>query len=142
MKQCMLLLSVLFAFFSTSCRKNSIAVDNLNATIVGKWNIVNDATFTGVGVNNHPVNYAGKTGDYFDIRKDGYIYMKEGTTLDTSSYKLISDTTILTPSFGITLNGVTAVSHITKLSAHNATITAPTKLTPGGRFGRKVDLSR
>ncbi len=142
MKQSMLLLSVLFAFFSTSCRKNSIAVENISATIVGKWNIVNDSTFIGVGINNHPVNYAGQTGDYFDIRKDGYIYMKEGTTLDTSSYKLTSGTTILTPSFGITLNGVTEVSHITNLSAHNATITAPTKLTPGGIFGRKVNLNR
>ena len=32
--------------------------DHLNPTILGKWNIVTDSGFSGVGSGNHPVNYS------------------------------------------------------------------------------------
>ncbi|MGI4749538.1 MAG: hypothetical protein ACRYFB_02795 [Janthinobacterium lividum] len=132
-------LTAIIAFFLTSCKKD---VADINATILGKWNVLNDSIFEGVGISNHPANYTGKTGDYFDFRNDGKLYIKEGLKLDTSTYQLTSDTTILIPAFGITLNGVTEASHITNLTTHYAAVTAPTVATPGGLFGRKVDLSR
>ncbi len=132
-------LIAIVAFFLTSCKKDST---DSNATILGKWNIVTDSTFEGVGTSNHPVNYNGKTSDYFDFRNDGKLYIKEGLKLDTSSYQLASDTTILIPTFGTTLNGKIETCHITSLTSRHATITAPTLATPGGLFGKKVNLSR
>ncbi len=135
-------LTVFITLFLISCKKNSCPPNKTQATIVGKWNILNDSTFFGVGINNHPVNYTGQTGDYFDFRTDGYVYTKEGASLDTLSYSLTSDTTILIASFGIILNGVSEMSHITNLTAHGVTINAPIVITPGGEFGRKVNLNR
>jgi hypothetical protein len=135
-------LAAFIAFFLVSCKKNSVPANDINASISGKWNILSDSTFFGVGLNNHPVDYAGQTGDYFDIRTDGNIYIKEGAILDTLGYRLTSNTTILIVSFGIILNGVAETTHITSLTAHSATIDAPIVITPGGEFGRKVNLSR
>ena len=135
-------LTALTILFLISCKKNSISANDFRATILEKWNILNDSTYIGVGVNNHLVNYAGQPGDYFDFRTDGYVYIKEGPILDTLSYSLTSDTTILIASFGIILNGVPEMSHITNLTAHGVTINAPIVITPGGEFGRKVNLNR
>ncbi len=135
-------LITLITFLLISCNKNSLCANDIHATILKKWNILNDSTFIGVGANNHPVNYAGQTGDYFDFRTDGYIYVREGSILDTLSYSLTSDTTILIASFGIILNGVPEISRITNLTEHGVTINAPLVATPGGVFWRKVDLTR
>ncbi|MEX8548126.1 MAG: hypothetical protein V5804_11045 [Mucilaginibacter sp.] len=135
------ILTIFITFFSASCKKGSVSPKN-TTNILGKWNIINDSTFAGVGANNHPVNYAGQTGDYFDLRTDNRIYIKEGTKLDTLSYSLISDATILIVPFGIRLNGVPEKSYITNLTAHSATISAPVGATPGGLFGRKINLNR
>ena len=124
------------------CKKNSVSTNDINATILGKWDILNDSAFIGAGINNHQQSYIGQTGDYFDFRTDGFLYTKEGTDLDTLNYSLTSDTTIIIASFGIIANGVPEVSHISNLTAHSATISAPTAITPGGEFGRKVILKR
>ena len=135
-------LIILIVFFLISCKKNSFSSIDIRPTVLKKWSIENDSTFIGVGVNNHPVNYAGQPGDYFDFRMDGYIYIKEGPLLDTLSYSLISDSTILIASFGIIVNGIPEISRITNLTGHSVTINAPLIVTPGGVFGRKVNLTR
>jgi hypothetical protein len=112
------------------------------ASIIGNWNIVTDSTFAGAGITNHPVDYAGQAGDYFNISANGHIYTKEGAVLDTLSYSNVSDTTIIISPFGITLNGVPETSHIIAFTAHSLIINAPEIATPGGIFGRKVSLSR
>ncbi|MGZ3874728.1 MAG: hypothetical protein ACXVJD_17545 [Mucilaginibacter sp.] len=123
-----------------SCKKDGDKISPL--TIEGKWNMVSDSTFTGVGYSNHPVNYTGRAGDYFDFRTNGYLYTKEAGISDTLSYQLISDNKIIIASFGVTLNGVPEVSNITTFDAHHLTIDAPAVLTPGGQFGRKITLRR
>jgi len=135
-------LTAVITFFLISCKKSSLSTNDTPTSIVKKWNILNDSTFIGVGVNNHPVNYAGQAGDYFDFRTDSYIYIKEGPILDTLSYSLTSDTTILIASFGIISNGIPEMSRITNLTTHHVTIIAPLVVTPGGLFGRKVNLTR
>ena len=84
MKQKILVgLTALISFFIVSCKKNSYPANGINADITGKWNILSDSTFFGVGIDNHPVNYTGKTDDYFDFRTDGNLYIKKSTILDT-----------------------------------------------------------
>ncbi|MGI4728986.1 MAG: hypothetical protein ACRYGB_10480 [Janthinobacterium lividum] len=132
-----------------SCRKNpqetmTICPEPIGstATVIGKWKIVTDSNFVGAGFTNHELNYAGQAGDYFEFSSDGKLYSKEGIKMDTSVYQLTSDTTILIPSFGVTANGVTQTSRLTNFTATHLTITAHTVNTPGGLFGRKVNLSR
>jgi hypothetical protein len=110
-------------------------------SIFNKWNIVSDSTYTGVGVSNHPVDYAGQTGDYFDIRTNGVIYTREAGVLDTLTYNALTDSTMVISSFGITLNGVLGASHY-KFAAHSLSIASPEIATPGGIFGRRIALSR
>lgn len=146
--------SILLALYS--CNKNLISVNpkgsgtrtqntSVNfseASIAGNWNIVTDSTYAGAGYSNHPVNYTGQPGDYFNITTSGVIYTKEGSQLDTLSYQIKGDTAIIISTFGATVNGVPAISHIKNLSQTTLVIASPVFLTPGGVFSRKVALSR
>lgn len=123
------------ALFSISCKKG------VATGIVGQWSIITDSGFSGVGVNNHEVIYNGRPGDYFDFRSDGLLYIKEGAALDTLPYKLFSDSTLYIQSFGLILNGVPPTDTL-RLTSSAARISTPLALTPGGEFGRTVDLSR
>jgi hypothetical protein len=123
-----------------ACKKDG---NNTNpSSIAGKWNIVSDSTYSGVGLGNHPVNYVGQPGDYFDFTTNGTVYTKEGTILDTLTYRIVSDKTIVISPFSIILNGVPETSYITTFTARSLVINAPRVLTPGGVFGRKISLSR
>ena len=125
-----------------SCKKDIPSGNNVNSSLLGKWNVVTDSSFSGIGPNNYPINYRGQSGDYFDFTVEGKVYVKEGVALDTLGYTVISDTTMLIDSFGGVLNGVPETCFITNLKSHTVTITAPVILTPGGSFGRKVSLKR
>jgi hypothetical protein len=139
----LIIVAGLFTFLF-SCKKMPMGCDTgpNPPAIVTKWNIVSDSTYVGVGFNNHPIDYQGRSGDYFNFTPNGILYTKEGVVLDTLSYSLVADTGIIIGSFGINLNGVPAISHISNFTAHSITIASPVVLTPGGIFGRKVSLSR
>jgi hypothetical protein len=127
--------------------KSNIVVDSTSAgadsAIIGKWNIVVDSTSAGAGSAISFASYHGKPGDYFYIRNNSYIYIKEGATLDTLKYNLLSDSTITIQSFIYTLNGVVyQTCHIKNLSQNTMSIYLPWILTPGGPLGRKIILSR
>ena len=128
-----------------SCTKNSAVIRSAytgDITIMGKWNLVSDSTFAGVGAGNHAVNYTGQSGDYVDFNNDGNVYIKEGSNVNVYAYHNVSDTSLIIESFGITLNGVPETCLIEKLTIDHATISAPWVYTPGGTFGRTVTLSR
>ena len=137
--------------YLTACTKTAVpSNDNGMASITGKWNLVNDSTFEGAGSSNHLVVYTGETGDYFNFSTNGYAYTKEGTVLDTITYRMVSDTSIIISDFGLILNGIPDTSTIAGLAANNGlnpmvqiiVIESPFFLTPGGEFWRKVTLSR
>ncbi len=134
--------------------KSAISTENEQPE-AGKWNLVTDSTFEGVGYNNHPVDYSGMPGDYFSFTTDGHVYTRERGVLDTLIYKVVSDSTIIISDFGLIINGVPDTSSITGLVADSLTtnngmvttaqtivIKSPFFPTPGGEFGRKVTLSR
>ena len=128
-----------------SCMKNATALKSSftgEVTLSGKWNLVSDSSFAGVGAGNHAVNYAGQNGDYVDFNDDGNVYIKEGSGLSSYAYNITSDTTMIIESFGITLNGVPETCLIERLTLNHATISAPPVYTPGGTFGRTINLSR
>ncbi len=110
--------------------------------IDGKWNLISDSTFVGVGQTNHAVNYTGQPGDYFIFNADGVIYTKEGSVLDTLSYKILSDSTMTIAFFGIGINYAPSISHVSSFTADSIIINAPPLVTPAGIFGRRVSLRR
>ncbi len=124
----------IIAFFLTSCKKDSA---DSNATIIGKWNIVTDSTyFKGGCCYENKVYYIGKPGDYFDFRNDGKFYSKEGTTLDTATYQLTSNSTILI--FGKILPTL----RIADLTAHHSNLKTLDYITFGMSGWRRLSLSR
>jgi len=135
-----------------ACRKTTVSppYPTETAGLTGMWHLVTDSTFKGAGASNHPVDYTGEAGDYFDFDTNGYVYTKENIVLDTLTYRLVSDTTMVISDFGIILNGVDDTSTITGLSTNNGlalaaqtiVIESPFFPTPGGVFWRKVTLSR
>ena len=128
--------------FLSSCKKDVIYNHDGKVTLVGKWHVISDSSFSNAGIHNHPVNYKGQADDYFDFRADSNLYIKEGSTLDTLHYSVTSDTTMVIDAFGGIMNGVEETSFVTNLTAHSLTITAPILITPGGLFGRRVDLNK
>jgi hypothetical protein len=144
MKKAYLLLAIAALLFCLySCKK-----DNSPATFTGRWNIVSDSSYTNAPPYSHPVNYAGKPGDYFNITTNGTIYTKEGAVLDTLTYSLSSATTVLIQPFGIVYNYLPETSNITMLTSNTLVIVAPVVVIPGGLFSpgttfdRKITLSR
>jgi hypothetical protein len=147
-------LPLLIVFLAAACTKetanaivngthvNTALLYYGDTVLLGKWAILNDSSWTGAGYSNHAVDYEGKTGDYFNFSTDGNVYTREGAVLDTLSYHLLADSSIVIASFGIILNGIPETSYITTLTAHKVTIVAPLVSTPGGEFGRKVNLTR
>ncbi len=110
--------------------------------ILGKWEIKNDSLASGVGPYVTVKNYIGTTADYFDFRADNKLYIKEGARLDTSAYHVVSDSTIVINSFGITFNGVPETSKIKSLTTNSVTIFTPFAVNPGAYYLRTVNLKR
>jgi hypothetical protein len=131
-----------FIIVFCSCSKQNVSKNSTAATIMGKWNLISDSVFTGVGPGNHLVGYIGLPGDYFDFRTDQNVYIKEGSSYDTLGYKIVTDSTIIIADFGLILNGVQDTSKIVNLTPDSVTIVTPVFDTPGGAFGRMVHLGR
>ena len=136
----------LTAIIIISCGKTAhIASSELasdSTVLSGKWNIISDSQFVGVGLGNHLVMYYGNPSDYFDFGTGGNLIVEENGAQTILKYTLYPDSKILISTFGLILNGVPDTSTITGLTQNTATITSTFYPTPGGIFGRKVILSR
>ncbi|MEO7119627.1 MAG: hypothetical protein ABIY62_00945 [Ginsengibacter sp.] len=117
----------------SSCSKKS----NAPTSILGKWNIKIDSSYAGGGLGNHEVSYVGQSGDYFNFKSDGHVYIRENSILDTLIYTLSSDS-ILIQNFGFRERKCRVPSP----STYNLVITSGLFITPGGEFGRTVYLAR
>ena len=138
---------VLPALLIISCSKSSNRLLTTNSpdssyTILHTWSIIYDSTYSGAGSGNDLVTHYGKVGDYFDFNSDGNLYIREGTNRTTVSYTIINNTTLIISTFGITINGIPDSTYATGLDGHHATLLTPFFATPGGIFGRKVQLVR
>ena len=117
----------------SSCTKKNDAP----ISILGKWNIKIDSSYTGAGLSNHEASYVGQSGDYFNFNSNGYVYIIENSILDTLIYTLSSDS-IGIQNFG---SGI-GKCRVPTPSAHNIVITSGLFITPNGEFGRTVYLTR
>lgn len=145
------LLFLAILLYLGACTKTTVS-SNQNSVpdITGMWNLVNDSTFEGVGTSNHLVDYVGEAGDFFIFTTNGYVFTREGTVLDTLTFRQVSDSSIIISDFGLFSNSVPDTSTIRSLTAINGlgitvqtmVIESPFFPTPGGAFWRKVTLSR
>ncbi len=126
-----------FIAFLGACKKDNKGSNK----ITGRWDVVKDSTYVGVGAGNKLVVYNGQRGDYFDFRTDGKVYTKEGTVLDTLNYSVKSANQIVISKPTIIDNYIPVLSNLS-LTAHTASIINPKVLTPGGEFGRSIYLAR
>jgi hypothetical protein len=137
--------------YLTACTKSAApSNDNGMVGLTGKWNLINDSIIQGVGPSNHLVGYTGAAGDYFNFGTNGYAYTKEGALLDTLTYRMVTDTSIIISSFGLIINGIPDTSTVAGLAGSNSSVSnsqiivieSPFFLIPAGEFWRKVTLSR
>ncbi len=134
------ILITLFVFVHFSCGKTYSSKQN-TFLISGKWNVLIDSNYKGCTcVSNGLEIYKGGNGDYYDFNSDGNLYIKEGNVLDTLSYHVFSDTTMIIATFGAIFNGIPDTCHISNFTAHTLIITAPVQVSPAGEFGRTVHL--
>ncbi len=139
MKTYILLSAVyLMLFVLSGCKKDGPPP----AAITGRWNVVSDSTYTGVGLGNQLVVYTGKTGDYFNFISDNKLYTSESAVRDTLTYRFLSTKEIVLTPFGATINGIQDTSIIRTFSSNRLVIASKTLFTPAGIFGRVITLSR
>jgi hypothetical protein len=141
---------LIILLYLAACHKTAVS-SNESAGIIGKWNLVSDSNYEGVGSSNHAVDYTGQPGDYFNFSSDGHVYTKEGFVPDVLTYTMVSNFSIIISDFGLILNGVQDTSTITGLAGNYGSgsntlktivIESPWFPTPGGLFWRKVTLNR
>jgi len=117
MKPYHLLIWIFFFSCLASCKKSGNAGP---ATLVAKWNLVNDSTADGGPLASPLIktNYVGVPGDYFDFRADGRLYIKEGSRYDTLAYHTRAGDSVVINNFNY--NNYPSV--IKPLTPHNATV--------------------
>jgi hypothetical protein len=121
-----------------SCQKSGV---NTTTSLLGKWNVKSDTLDYGIGPQQQTKIYLGVAGDYFDFRADHKLYIKEGTLLDTLTYKVISATKLQVTPTGAkdgTLN--LFIDNITSTSANINFF--PILINPGGNDDRWVSLEK
>jgi hypothetical protein len=129
------LLAAFTCVMGISCKKTGTSIS-------GKWHILTDSQYVGVGLGNHVQVYHGNPLDYFDFGPNGHLSVSENGVQSTLAYTVYPNSKIVISSFGITLNGIPDTSRITGLSSHAVEITSSFFPTPGGTFGRMVVLFR
>jgi hypothetical protein len=138
----------------SSCAEDNASVTT-GLTIAGKWKVAYDSTVyvTGTAPTAYTV-HTGQSGDYFYFKSDGHLYVKEGATLDSMTYKInsgntitITSTVIYDPAYWLNGQMIDTVSvpqgyYVSKLTPHSAVISWPLYGHPGPFETRTISLSR
>ena len=143
MKNLFLIISSLFVLTGlVSCTKTNQSPAVLNS-IVGKWNVVKDSLAWGVGPNLTISYYVGKSGDYFNFRTNNKVYIKEGTSLDSSVYQVMSDSTVVLNIYAERYNAISLVSKMTFVP-DGVTLRTPSVFVsnPGSYYLRIINLRK
>jgi len=137
---CVITLAILA--IGCSKTKSKTGLEAFGISIEGKWSLVVDSTWSGIGPISTLSVHKGTPLDYWDFRTDGRVYVQEGVKRDTLGYEMNSQTAITIGQFGWILNGQQSISTIRVLTAHKAVIKSNTLATPGGVYIRTLYLER
>jgi hypothetical protein len=89
MKKLLFVAIASLALFS-ACKKKDVEKTTAEK-VVGVWKISSIVENDFYAGTNHFSTYNGVSGDYYDFRTDGKVYIKEGTYNDVLPYSIISD---------------------------------------------------
>lgn len=137
-----MILGIVAVMAGCSKSKEKRMYDLLFIPVVGKWDLVTDSTLAGVGAYATYTIRTGTTGDYWDFRDDGKVYIKEGTLMDTAGYTRYGSNEIAIDRFGWIFNSQQTRSTIRELTAHSLVIHSADVMAPGGVNVRTVYLKR
>lgn len=120
-----------------ACSKSATSV------ITGKWNVVSDSTIITEPGIKYDV-YHGSNVDYFNFAANGYLYIKESSSLDTIAYQIISADKVLLPGIGFSINGVTEPSSFVVAGNKLRIVSNPPGniIIPGHQYQRVINLKR
>lgn len=123
---------------------------NINPALIGNWTLVSDSTYFNRGEStafDRSSGYAAQQGDYLNITNNGYMYLKEGATIDTITYAVQTANDVqLKYAFypNIVVNGGTGVyAELNQVNiSNNTAVLGSSSVTPGGVFSRKFYLKK
>jgi hypothetical protein len=92
MKKLLFLAIASMALFS-ACKKKDVEKTTAEK-ITGSWKFINVTYNFFYGATSHLTSYDGITGDYFDFRADGKVYLQVRGNKDTAAYSILSDNKI------------------------------------------------
>ncbi|MDO6433114.1 hypothetical protein Q4E93_21070 [Flavitalea sp. BT771] len=130
---------IILAVLGTGCGKSS---EDGQVSIQKKWALVSDSSYSSIGIVYQVGGRAGTLTDYWDFRKDGHVYVKEGTSLDTMAYTLNSPGSITITGFSFSFDGPISACTIKTLTAHEAVIRSDESLSLGTSVLRVLHLRR
>lgn len=128
-----LILFIAVSIVAFSCGKSPTT----QSSIAGKWNVISDSLYVGVGLDNRLSVYSGKPGDFFDFAAGGSIQMNEGIVLAISTFTFNKDSVFI-----YNFNGTLPGKGRFFPSSDTLAITTGYFYTPGGAIGRTVHLAR
>jgi hypothetical protein len=82
------------SLITSSCKKKD-AEKTTAQKLQNKWVFVNATDNNHYSGADHVITVSGNTGDYFDFRTDGKLYLRVQSSPDTSTYVLLGDTKII-----------------------------------------------
>ena len=126
---------MILAVLGIGCGKSS---GDGQVSIKRYWSLVSDSSYGGVGNTYYRTGHAGLASDYWNFDKDGHVYLKEGTKMDTLAYTLNSPITITLSPFAMSSSPCT----IKTLTVHEAVIQSQIVIPPGGPNYRVLHLKR
>lgn len=123
---------------------------NTAITLAGQWKLIKDSvTYSNDNGQNGVSNdvYHGEAADYFQLTKDGKLYIQENGVIDTANYTINTDKSI-TVNY-LVYNNVPVNSygsnivnfHQVNLTGTSVTLTSSV-VSPGGIQSRTIDLKR
>ena len=136
MKRYLPLTAILFSILIlVSCVKSA------STTIEGKWNVVSDSTIISGGTTSYNIYY-GNDADYF-VFTNGVLYTREGSELDTFSYKLTSSNNEITlTQTGVLINAIPQTGMYVFTNDKIRIQVAPELTNPGFAYRRIINLKR
>lgn len=134
MKLSAFVILMVFTCLFTACEKSA------STSLEGKFNVTSDSSIISGGTTLYNV-YRGNDADYF-IFKNGILYTKESSLLDTFSYKIISPDSLSLTQISVSTDAITGTGTYI-FTGNNVRISiSPNVLNPGFAFRRIINLRR
>ena len=126
---------ILLSLLLSACTKSG------SSSIAGKWDIVSDSIIISGGDISYTI-YRGASGDYFVFAPNDILYIKEGSSYDTMSYKLTGNNKMNLLNTGASVNATPETGTYVITGNEARIVITPNFLSPGFSYQRRINLKR